>query len=165
MKKTKLIALFLVVIMLASMFVGCAPKATEEAPVDTPATTEEAVETPAAPLKAALLMSGVINDGGWNQSAYEGLVKLQDELGYEIAFTEKVQQADQANIMRDYAKKGFNLIVGHGFEYGDALVAVAAEYPEVKFAQVGGGSGGMEPNITSGFTIGSDSVLVFCYNV
>ncbi|MEI7883738.1 MAG: BMP family protein [Clostridia bacterium] len=156
MKKTKLIALCLVVVMLASMFVGCAPKAVET-PAETPATTEAAVETPAAaPLKAALLMSGVINDGGWNQSAYEGLVKLQDELGYEIAFTEKVQQADQANIMRDYAKKGFNLIVGHGFEYGDALTAVAAEYPDVKFAQVGGGAGGTQPNITSGFTIGSD---------
>jgi len=89
-------------------------------------------------LKAALLTSGPINDGGWNTQAYEGLQMLKDDLGYEIAFTEKVQQADQANIMRDYAKKGFDLIIGHGFEFGDALTTVAAEYPDQKFFQVGG---------------------------
>ena len=41
-----------------------------------------------APLKAALLTSGPVNDGGWNTQAYEGLLMLKDELGYEIAFTE-----------------------------------------------------------------------------
>jgi basic membrane protein A len=92
----------------------------------------------AAPLKAALLTSGPVNDGGWNTQAYEGLLMLRDDLNYEIAFTESVQQADQADIMRDYAKKGFDLIIGHGFEFGDALTTVAAEYPDIKFFQVGG---------------------------
>ncbi|HHU31297.1 MAG TPA: BMP family ABC transporter substrate-binding protein [Clostridia bacterium] len=100
-----------------------------------------------APLKAALLTSGPVNDGGWNTQAYEGLLMLKDELGYEIAFTENVQQADQANIMRDYAKKGFDLIIGHGFEFGDALVTVSAEYPDIKFFQVGGEVSG--PNLAS----------------
>jgi len=34
--------------------------------------------------KVALLTPGSIRDGGWNQSAYEGLERIRDELGAEI---------------------------------------------------------------------------------
>ena len=47
-------------------------------------------------------------------------------------------QADQLDLIRSYADQGFNVIVGHGFEYGDALVTAAEEYPEVNFIQIGG---------------------------
>lgn len=107
--------------------------------------------------KAALLLSGPINDGGWNTSAYEGLMELKD-MGYETAYTEKVQKSDQESIMRDYAKKGFTLIIGHGFEFGDALTTVAAEFPDVKFLQVGGAVQGA--NLASGeFRLGELSYL------
>ncbi|WP_227765315.1 BMP family protein [Zhaonella formicivorans] len=88
-------------------------------------------------LRVAMLVSGPVNDGGWNQSAYEGLKLIERELGAEIAFTEKVQQADQANIMRDYARKGYDLIIGHGFEYSDTLLQIAEEFPDTKFVGVG----------------------------
>ncbi|NJN97115.1 MAG: BMP family ABC transporter substrate-binding protein, partial [Anaerolineales bacterium] len=88
-------------------------------------------------LKVAMLTSGPINDDGWNQTAYEGL-KAVEAAGAEIANTENVAQADQLDLIRSYADQGFNIIIGHGFEYGDALVAAAEEYPEVKFIQIGG---------------------------
>ena len=71
--------------------------------------------------KAAMLMSGPINDGGWNQQAYEGLMLLKDELGYEVAYTELVKKAEQKSLFRNYAKKGYDLIFGHGFEFADAV--------------------------------------------
>ena len=37
-------------------------------------------------MKAALLTTGPVNDGGWNQMAYEGLVELQG-MGFDIANT------------------------------------------------------------------------------
>ncbi len=89
-------------------------------------------------LKAACLMSGPINDGGWNQQAYEGMLRLRDNLGYEIAYTENVKKAEQKSILRNYAQKGFDLIFGHGFEYGDAINEVAPEFPEVTFYNIGG---------------------------
>ncbi|MBE7474672.1 MAG: hypothetical protein DPW09_23980 [Anaerolineae bacterium] len=88
-------------------------------------------------LKVAMLTSGPINDEGWNQTAYEGL-KAVEAAGAEIANTENVAQADQLDLIRSYADQGFNIIIGHGFEYGDALVAAAEEYPEVSFIQIGG---------------------------
>ncbi len=88
-------------------------------------------------LRIALLTSGPINDEGWNQTAYEGLLALQEE-GHEIANTENVAQADQLDLIRSYADQGFDVIIGHGFEYGDALTTASQEYPEVKFIQIGG---------------------------
>ncbi|MFN8455159.1 MAG: BMP family ABC transporter substrate-binding protein [Anaerolineae bacterium] len=88
-------------------------------------------------LRIAMLTSGPINDEGWNQTAYEGLQVLE-KAGAEIGNTENVAQADQLDLIRSYGDQGFNVIIGHGFEYGDALAAAAEEYPEVSFIQIGG---------------------------
>ena len=118
----------LILVMLSVLFVGCAK----------PASTGEKPTSPAEKAKkAALLLSGPINDGGWNTDAYNGLMKLKT-LGYEVAYTENVQQADQDSVIRGYAKQGFTLIVGHGFEYGDSLAKVAKDYPQIKFFHMGG---------------------------
>ncbi|MBM4425253.1 MAG: BMP family ABC transporter substrate-binding protein [Chloroflexi bacterium] len=95
-------------------------------------------EAPAAPkLKIAMLTSGSVTDEGWNQTAYDGLLALKAE-GYEVANTENVAQADQASIIENYVNQGFTVIVGHGFEYGDALTASATAHPDVHFIQIGG---------------------------
>ncbi len=120
--------------------------------------TGTVISVAAAPLKAAMVMSGPINDGGWNTSAYEGLLQLRDKLGFQIAYSDEVAQADQINTLRNYAKKGYDIVFGHGFEYGDALKQVAAEYPNVKFYQIGGDVLG--PNLGSGdFGLGELSYL------
>ncbi|MBI2975761.1 MAG: BMP family protein [Chloroflexi bacterium] len=97
--------------------------------------------TPAATavpkLKIAMLTSGSVTDEGWNQTAYDGLLALKAE-GYEVANTENVAQADQASIIENYVNQGFTVIVGHGFEYGDALTAAATAHPTVHFIQIGG---------------------------
>ena len=136
MKKGKFIALLLVV-MLVSAGMLFAGGRREEAPV------EEVT-------RVALLTSGPITDGGWNTLAYEGLLSIEEAFGYSISYTENVAQDDQVAIMRDYARAGFDMIIGHGFEYEDAIVTVAEQYPDVFFAQTGGEAGGKLPNVTSG---------------
>jgi basic membrane protein A len=116
--------------------------AEEEAAAEEPAEGEATEEEMAAAgdfsgLKVAMLTSGPINDDGWNQTAYEGLLAVE-EAGAEIANTENVAQADQLDLIRSYADQGFNIIIGHGFEYGDALIQAAQEYPEISFIQIGG---------------------------
>ena len=98
--------------------------------------------------KAVLLTGGPVNDGGWNQMAYEGLKELEG-MGFEIANTENVTQENQKNAIKAYADQGYNLIIGHGYEWGDALLETAKEYPEIKFFQTGGNQGGEAPNIAS----------------
>ena len=38
-------------------------------------------------VKIALVCIGAVNDGGWNASAYDGLMRIKDELGVEVAYS------------------------------------------------------------------------------
>jgi basic membrane lipoprotein Med (substrate-binding protein (PBP1-ABC) superfamily) len=83
-------------------------------------------------------MSGSITDGGWNTNAYEGLMESADELGIETAYSENVQTNDQLTLMRQYASKGYDFIIGNGYQYEDAATTCASEFPDVKFWVYGG---------------------------
>jgi basic membrane protein A len=83
-------------------------------------------------LKVALLMSGSIKDGGWNQGAYEGLVRLK-QAGHKTAYAENIAQAKISEVTRGYSDDGYDLIVGHGFEFGSAFLEIAGDYPDVRY--------------------------------
>lgn len=86
----------------------------------------------------ALLTPGSIRDAGWNQSAYEGLVAIRDELGAEIAHQETATPQDFEAGFRDFAARGFDLVFGHGFEFQDAAARVGGEYPDTVFVTTSG---------------------------
>jgi basic membrane lipoprotein Med (substrate-binding protein (PBP1-ABC) superfamily) len=98
-----------------------------------------------AAFKVALLTPGSIRDGGWNQSAYEGLERIQKELGAEIAHQETKTPQDFESGFRDFAARGFQLVFGHGFEFQDAAAKVAAEYPKTVFVTTSGST--VRPNL------------------
>lgn len=84
-------------------------------------------------LKVALLLSGAANDQGWNQTAYEGAQKACDKYGYELAYTENLEVADISGAYADYASAGYDVVIGHGYEFGDPALEVAETYPDTKF--------------------------------
>ena len=86
----------------------------------------------AGPARIALVMSGSINDGGWNQGAYEGLDALTSQ-GFDTAFTEDAAQADIPSTVEGYALDGYDLVIGHGFEFGTTVSELAPEYPGTNF--------------------------------
>jgi len=88
--------------------------------------------------RVALLTPGSIRDGGWNQSAYEGLEKIHAELGAEIAHQETKTPQDFESGFRDFAARGFDLVFGHGFEFQDAAAKVAQDYPKTVFVTTSG---------------------------
>jgi basic membrane protein A len=131
-------------LVLSLFLVACAapatPAPTAVPPTSAPAATAAPAATtaPSTPtLKIAMLTSGPVTDEGWNQLAYTGLQALKTQ-GYTVANTENVAQADQASDIESYINQGFNVIVGHGFEYADALTAAAAKHPTDYFIQIGG---------------------------
>lgn len=108
---------------------------------------QEKTQAPAK-YRVATVLTGPINDAGWNESAYKGLKKAESKLGIEVAYTENVPQPDFETVIRDYADKGYNLIIAHGFEFTDAVKAVAPKYPKIQFAIING-SAAQEPNVAS----------------
>jgi len=83
--------------------------------------------------KVAIVMPGNITDQSWNQAGYEGLMNAKKELGIEVAYSEKVAQPDQAEAMADYARRGYNVVIGHGGEFQEAANRVARNFPDTMF--------------------------------
>jgi len=128
-------------IILAMALAGCAP---QPAPTQVPAATQiaptqssnqpAAATAPAQKIKVALVLPGTINDNGWSQVAYSGVTAGAKETGAEVAYTESAQLPDFETIFRDYANKGYNLVIGHGSEYADVAVKIGKEFPKTYFA-------------------------------
>lgn len=98
-------------------------------------------------LKAAIALPGPINDKAWNQAGYSGLEEIKKKLGIETAYQEKVKDADQAEVLSDFARRGFNLVYAHGGQFDAAIQQVAAQFPQTFFIGVNGAASG--PNIAS----------------
>ena len=88
--------------------------------------------------RVALLTPGPVSDAGWNALAYEGLLKIRDQLKAEVSQVETKTPADFEEAFRDYASRHFNLIFGHGFEFQDAAAKVSADFPESVFITTSG---------------------------
>jgi basic membrane protein A len=123
------------------MLAGCAPVAPQAAPVAaTAAPKAEAVPTlaPAAPAaekpKVAVLMAVGCDDSGWGTPGCEGIKQAAQQHGLEYSISEKVAVADAEAAVRDYAARGYDLIIGHGFQFGDAIKVVAPDFPDTAFA-------------------------------
>ncbi len=84
-------------------------------------------------LKIACLLPGPANDGGWNTLMYNSLKHQEEVYGAEIAFTERTPASDYEEIFRGYAEAGFDVIFGHGFEFGEPATKIAEMYPDVTF--------------------------------
>lgn len=83
--------------------------------------------------RVALLTPGPISDGGWNASAYDGLQLIKKELGAEISNVQTGTPSEFVQGFRDYAEQGYDLVIGHGFEFQDAAKQVGAEFPKTVF--------------------------------
>ena len=149
MKKS--IALVLALLMICAMFVGCAPAATTEPAAETTeAVAAEATEAPAADateapaaktaadVKIVLLLPGQINDQGWNASNYAGVVACNEKLGTNMEYVEAVQEADFESTFREYAERGYDIIMAAGSQFDEAAATVAASYPNTLFMLVNG---------------------------
>ncbi len=123
--------LLLVILVLASTFVfargGSEPEG-EEGAFRVAALYQTAIEEP------------------WDGVIHQACLQAEIDLGIEYEFTEQVAAADIEKVLREYAERGFDLIVGDAFLAGEAPSRrVAADYPEIAFA-FGSEFGPVDPN-------------------
>lgn len=131
--KRKLSLLLAMVLVLSFTLTACGGGSGEEGSED---------QGSGEKLKMALILSGPANDQGWNATAVEGLEQVKNELGYETTYIENIQLADTEASFRDYASQGYNLIMGHGFQFGEPALRVAQEFPDAYFASTESNSSG-----------------------
>ena len=93
-------------------------------------------------IKIGEIKSYVINDGGWEQANHEGVLNAMNELGIpeeNLIYLENIaeEQASVQQAAEELINQGCNLIIGCSTGYASFLPDVAAEHPEVTFAQWG----------------------------
>lgn len=76
---------------------------------------------------------GKINDGTFNQFAYEGMLTAAEEYDLETTFIETAAQTDYAANIDTCISEGFDIVVTVGFLIADATLGAAQENPEVYF--------------------------------
>lgn len=81
----------------------------------------------------ALLTSGPVSDAGWNAAAFEGLQLIKKRLGAETAQVQTNSPADFDDAFDDFGRRHFNLIFANGFEYTDAAMRAARQFPATTF--------------------------------
>jgi len=134
------LALLLAIMLVASLAVGCAPKAVEPAATEAPAT--EAPAATEAPVEAKTITIGLVTDIGgiddksFNQSTWEGIVKFGTENNLPEANYKYVQSESDADYIPNlstFADGENDIIISPGFLFTDALTEVGAQFPDQKF--------------------------------
>ena len=113
--------------------------ATEVPTEEVVATEVAATEVPAAAgITSVCLVTdlGRINDGTFNQYAYEGMVRAAEDLNLDSKFIETQAQTDYEANIATCVDEGFNAVVTVGFLIADATAAAAAANPGVYFIGV-----------------------------
>ncbi len=79
--------------------------------------------------------TGGLGDKSFNDIAFSGIQQALEEYDIEYDVVEPTAVSEYEGYQRDFAmSEEYGLIIAIGFDQGDALAIVAAEYPEQKFA-------------------------------
>jgi basic membrane protein A len=75
-------------------------------------------------------------DKSFNDAAYRGVSQAASEFPLEFVEFEPGQDADRESGLRKLARGGYDLVIGVGFLFTDAITKVALDFPGVHFACV-----------------------------
>ena len=84
-------------------------------------------------LKIALVTDGLFSDGAWGAAAYNAAKQLETNYGHKVTCVDNIAIPEIETTLRRYSQDGYNLIIAHGFQWGDPAVRVGIEYPNTKY--------------------------------
>lgn len=79
---------------------------------------------------------GKVNDGTFNQYAYEGMIQAEEEFDLDTSFIETVSDTQYEDNINTCVQSGADVIVTVGFLIADATAKAASENPEIYFIGV-----------------------------
>jgi basic membrane protein A len=111
--------------------------------------------------KAAWILVGPHNDGGWSQAHDKGRLYVQAKLGSQVetTFKENVPEGPQtAQVIDSLVRDGNKIIFATSFGFQPAMVAAAKKYPDVKFEMATGTA--QSSNMAEYFGAGEDAIYL-----
>ncbi len=92
---------------------------------------------PRAKVRVALIVESTVDDKGWCQAMHDAIKVTQKKYGnalVEYSYSEKMKPVDAGSAARQYASKGFEIIICHGAQYKNLVLEMAEEFPKTSFA-------------------------------
>lgn len=84
-------------------------------------------------LKIIFVTDGLFSDAGWGAFGYNAARAIESKYGYNLDFKENVAIPDIETTLTEFAKDGYDVIIAHGFEWGEPAIKVGKNYPDTKF--------------------------------
>src|SRR5690349_1535542 len=117
-------------ILLAAALLACGKQTDRTAAADSASSHK--------PFRVALLTPGPISDQSWNGGAYQGLLRVRGSLGAQISHIQTKTPAEFEEQFRQYGAQGYDLVIGHGFEFQDAAKRVGPDFPKTVYITTSG---------------------------
>lgn len=92
---------------------------------------------PRSRIKIALIIESTVDDKGWGQAMYEAVKNVQIKYGTKLVeynYSEKMKPVDAGSAARQYASRGFDIVICHGVQYKNLVLEMAQEFPKTSFA-------------------------------
>jgi len=84
-------------------------------------------------LRIALVTDALFSDGGWGAAAFNAAKQLETKYGHRVAYAESIPIQDIEATLRQFSEDGYDLVIAHGFQWGDPAVKVGKDYPNTKY--------------------------------
>jgi len=83
-------------------------------------------------LRVAVLTDALFEDRGWGESSLIAAQFIENRHGIVVAKEDNIGIADIESTLSEYAQEDYDLIIAHGFQWGDPAVRVGEQFPKVK---------------------------------
>ncbi len=87
--------------------------------------------------KVAFVYVGPVGDGGWTYAHDLGRQELE-KIGVETTYVESVPETDSERVLRNLARRGYDIIFTTSFGYMDPTEKVAKQFPDTVFMHCSG---------------------------
>jgi basic membrane protein A and related proteins len=83
-------------------------------------------------LSIAVITDANFSDKGWGESSLNAARYIEQKYNFSIALEDNVAIPDIETTLRKYAESEYDLIIAHGFQWGEPALQVGQTYPQTK---------------------------------
>jgi basic membrane protein A and related proteins len=87
---------------------------------------------PKSNLRIAIITDANFSDKGWGESSLNAASYIEQKYNFSIATEDNVPIPDIEMTLRKYCESGYDLLIAHGFQWGEPALRVGQTYPQTK---------------------------------
>lgn len=84
-------------------------------------------------LKVALVLPGPISDGTFNSAAHQGIKAAEQKYKIKVSIQENTHSAQIEAALTRYARDGYDIVIGHGFQFAEPAKKIHKRFPKTWF--------------------------------